>query len=116
MRTKNLFIGLAAVVTLAAFTVSASETNATKPGTITMYPKTTICLAVNHQADTVTVADCNGTEWQFSGCQDFEEGDLIALIMNDNGTPDTIWDDTIITARYSGGINLFDRVYAEKGD
>ena len=116
MKIKNLFIGLAGLCVSAAFLVSASETNITKPGTITMYPKTTICLAVNHQTEVVTVADCNGTEWQFSGCQDFEEGDLIALIMNDNGTPDTIWDDTIITARYSGGTKLFDQVYAEKGD
>lgn len=113
MKIKNLFIGLAAVVTLAAFTVSASETNITKSGTITMYPKTTICLAVNHQTDTVTVADCNGTKWTFNGCQDFEEG---ALIMNDNATPDNIWDDTVVTARYSGGTNLFDEVYNEKGD
>lgn len=112
MRTKNLFIGLAAVVTLAAFTVSASETKSA----VNTYPKTTICLAVNHQADTVTVADCNGTEWQFNGCQDFEEGDLIALIMNDNGTQNYIWDDTVVTARYSGGTKLFDQVYAEKGD
>ena len=113
MRTKNLFIGLAAVATLAAFTVSASETS--KLGANT-YPKTTVCLAVNHQTDVVTVADCNETKWQFSGCQDFEEGDLIALIINDNATPDNIWDDTVVTARYSGGTNLFDRVYAEKGD
>lgn len=112
MKIKNLFIGLAAVVTLAAFTVSASET---KSGANT-YPKTTVCLAVNHQTDTVTVADCNGTEWKFSGCQDFEEGDLIALIMNDNGTQNYIWDDTVVTARYSGGTKLFDQVYAEKGD
>ena len=114
MKIKNLFIGLAASVTTAAFTVSA--TNVTKSGTITMYPKTTICLAVNHQTDVVTVSDCNGTEWTFNGCQDFDEGDLIALIMNDNGTPDNIWDDTVVTARYSGGTNLFDEVYNEKGD
>lgn len=112
MRTKNLFIGLTAVVTLAAFSVFASET---KSG-VNTYPKTTVCLAVNHQTDTVTVADCNGTEWQFNGCQDFEEGDLIALIMNDNGTQNYIWDDTVVTARYSGGTKLFDQVYAKKGD
>lgn len=116
MKSKNLFIGLAAVATLVAFSVPASEAKTTKPGTITMYPKTTICLAVNHQTDTVTVADCNGTKWKFSGCQDFEEGDLIALIMNDNGTQNYIWDDTVVTARYSGGTKLFDQVYAEKGD
>lgn len=112
MRIRNLIIGLAGLCASAAILVSASETS--KSGNT--YPKTTICLAVNHQTEVVTVTDCNGTEWQFSGCQDFEEDDLIALIMNDNGTPDTIWDDTIITARYSGGTNLFDEVYNEKGD
>lgn len=115
MKAKNLIIGLAVAI-LAAFTVSASEANTTKLGTITMYPKTTICLAVNHQSDVVTVADCNGTEWTFGGCQDFEEGDLIALIMNDNATPDNIWDDTVSTARYSGGTNLFEEVYNERRD
>ena len=113
MRIRNLIIGLAGLCASAAILVSASETSKSGENT---YPKTTICLAVNHKADTVTVADCNETEWTFAGCQDFEEGDLIALIMNDNGTPDTIWDDTIITARYSGGTNLFDEVYNEKGD
>ena len=116
MSIKNLFIGLAAGVVTAAFSVSATQIETAKPGTMTLYPKTAICLAVNHQTDTVTVADCNGTEWKFTGCQDFDEGDLIALIMNDNGTPDTIWDDTIVTARYSGGTKLFDTVYDEKGD
>lgn len=116
MRIRNLIIGLAGLCASAAILVSASETNTTKPGTITMYPKTTICLAVNRQTDTVTVADCNGTEWQFSGCRDFEEGDLIALIMSDNGTPETILDDKVLTARYSGGTNLLERVYNEKED
>ena len=113
MRIRNLIIGLAGLCASAAILVSASETS--KSGANT-YPKTTICLAVNHQADTVTVSDCNGTEWTFNGCQDFEEGDLIALIMNDNGTQNYIWDDTVVTARYSGGTKLFDQVYAEKGD
>lgn len=113
MRIRNLIIGLAGLCASAAILVSASETS--KSGANT-YPKTTICLAVNHQTEVVTVTDCNGTEWQFSGCQDFEEGDLIALIMNDNGTPDNIWDDTVVTARYSGGTKLFDEVYNEKGD
>ena len=112
MRTKNLIIGLAGLCVSAAILVSASETS--KSGNT--YPKTTICLAVNHQTDVATVADCNGTEWQFNGCQDFEEGDLIALIMNDNDTPDNIWDDTVLTARYSGGTNLFDEVYNERRD
>lgn len=113
MRIRNLIIGLAGLCASAAILVSASETS--KSGANT-YPKTTICLAVNHQTEVVTVTDCNGTEWQFNGCQDFEEGDLIALIMNDNGTPDTIWDDTVVTARYSGGTNLFDEVYNERRD
>lgn len=112
MRIKNLIIGLAGLCVSSAILVYGSVKEPVKA----TYPKTTVCLAVNHQTNTVTVADCNGTNWQFTGCQDFEEGDLIALIMDDNATPDNIWDDNIITARYSGGTNLFNRVYAEKGD
>ena len=116
MRAKKLFIGLAAGIITAAFSVSASEMKTNKLGTMTLYPKTAICLAVNRQTDVVTVADVNGTKFTFTGCQDFEEGDLIALIMNNNGTPDYIWDDTVASARYSGGTKLFDKIYAEKGD
>lgn len=61
MKIRNLVIGLAAGAITAAFSVSASET---KSGANT-YPKTTVCLAVNHQTDTVTVADCNGTGTHF---------------------------------------------------
>lgn len=112
MKAKNLFIGLAGLCVSSAILVYGSVKEPAKA----TYPKTTVCLAVNRQTDVVTVADCNGTEWKFSGCQDFEEGDLIALIMNDNGTQNYIWDDTVVTARYSGGTKLFDQVYAEKGD
>lgn len=112
MRIKGLIIGLIGLcASTAVFKPAASETAKANE-----YPKTTICLAVDRQTDIVTVADCNGTEWQFRGCQDFEEGDLIALIMSDNGTPETIWDDTVLTTKYSGGTNLFENVYDEKGD
>ena len=30
--------------------------------------------------------------------------------------PDDFWDDTVITARYSGGTELFNEIYAEKRD
>lgn len=112
MKAKNLFIGLAGLCVSSAILVYGSVKEPAKA----TYPKTTVCLAVNRQTDVVTVADCNGTEWTFTGCQDFEEGDLIALIMSNNGTPDNIWDDTVVTARYSGGTNLFDEVYSERRD
>lgn len=48
MRIRNLIIGLAGLCASAAILVSASET---KSGANT-YPKTTVCLAVNHQTDT----------------------------------------------------------------
>ena len=51
--------------------------------------------------DTVTCVDLNGNEWQFTGAEDWFEGDIAALVMFDNGTPE-IKDDEVVTASYCG--------------
>ena len=75
------------------------------------YPKTGIVTAVNIITDTVTVADCNGTLWEFSGVRDYEEKDIISMVMSDNGTPLNVYDDTIIKVRYGGGVRQLLEAY-----
>lgn len=65
------------------------------------YPLTTIVTEINSKNDTVSIMDNNGFVWQFYGVEDWEEGDICSVIMNDNGT-ETIFDDTIVTTRYGG--------------
>ncbi len=70
----------------------------------TYYPTTTVVTEVN--AETVKVKTFSGIEYTMSGDgEDWLEGDLASLIMEENGTPDDITDDNIIVARYSGWID-----------
>lgn len=67
------------------------------------YPLTTVVVEVNHNEDVVVCMDFNGHEWAFEGCEDWYEGDVCSMTMDDHDT-DIIFDDEIITARYDGWI------------
>ena len=66
-----------------------------------IYPLTTIVTEINPEIDVVSITDNNGFVWQFYGVEDWEEGDICSVIMNDNGT-ENIFDDIIVTTRYGG--------------
>lgn len=56
----------------------------------------------------VTFAD--GVGRQFSWLDDSGDwftGDFVAVIMDDNGTPETVYDDRVLDARYVGYLDLF---------
>ena len=65
------------------------------------YPLTATVTKVDSLNNTVSVTDGSGFVWQFYGVEDWEEGDICSVIMNDNGT-ETIFDDIIVTTRYGG--------------
>ena len=54
---------------------------------------------------TVTFQTMNGNFFAFDGGEDLEEGDVIAVIMNDMGTPNVV-DDIIVNVRYCSPINV----------
>lgn len=53
----------------------------------------------------VTFQTMNGNLFSFYGGEDLEEGDVIALIMNDNGTLN-VDDDIVIDVRYCSPVNV----------
>ena len=61
-----------------------------------------IVTQLDYTQDIVTCVDAVGFEWQFYGCEDYAINDLVCTLMDDNGTPDTILDDIIIDAEYTG--------------
>jgi hypothetical protein len=69
--------------------------------TETLYPMTTKVVKLDHENDVVTCEDFNGFLWQFEGCEDWQEGDICSMIMNDNGTS-KIFDDEIVSIKYDG--------------
>ena len=66
------------------------------------YPACGEVVEINRENGKVVVEDFNGNLWAFEGCEDWMEGDICAMIMSDEGTPETIYDDVIIQARYCG--------------
>lgn len=69
--------------------------------TAEVYPDTARVVKVDYETDTVTVETFNGFLFTFEGCEDYMEGDGVALIMEDNNTP-KVFDDIIIKVQYCG--------------
>jgi len=67
-----------------------------------VYPLTAQIVELDRANDIVTCEDGAGLLWQFEGCEDWEEGDIASLLMNDNATPDNVFDDIIEMVRYAG--------------
>ena len=69
-----------------------------------IYPRTAVVTEINRDTNTITVTDNVGYMWQFTETDDWENGDIVSMIMHDNGT-DVITDDSIVSVRYHGSIN-----------
>lgn len=88
----TLIIGAAALAGFAGCNKKSSDT----------YPWTGEVVDLNYAADRVTVKTGSGLTYDFAGCEDYACGDLVSLIMDDMGTPDTVLDDEVVEARYAG--------------
>lgn len=64
-----------------------------------IYPTAMTVTAVTNE--TVTMETNTGHVFEMSGAEDYEIGDLVAIIMWSNGT-ETATDDIIVKARYAG--------------
>ena len=84
---------------IALFTTSA-------PAVGNEYALTTQVVQVDYENDVVVCQDFNGNLWEFEGTEDWMYGDIASFVMNDMGTP-SIYDDEIISARYSGYFDGF---------
>lgn len=80
-----------------------------RPDPEKIYPACGVVVALDRDADTVTVEDVAGFTWAFYGVEDWCLGDVAAMIMYDNGTL-SIKDDEIIDVRYCGIVEWLDRI------
>ena len=76
-----------------------------------VYPMAFFVAEVNRKADTVILWDFNGGEWVWEGCDDWEESDICAGLIDDCGT-NFIYDDEIINLRYCG---FFQNIFFKRG-
>lgn len=65
------------------------------------YPAAGVVVGFEPESDIVLVEESNGTIWAFEGIEDWQLGDLAALLMDDSGT-ELIFDDQIVLAHYTG--------------
>lgn len=66
-----------------------------------IYPTSAIVTEVTD--DFVTITDFEGRMWQFyDDCEDWMAGDICAVIMDNNGTNETVYDDIVLKTRYCG--------------
>jgi len=65
------------------------------------YPQTFVVDRINREQNYMILIDFNGNEWIYENVEDFDCGDIVAVIMEERGTP-TIYDDEIVKIRYTG--------------
>lgn len=66
------------------------------------YTRTGLVVDLDYAADIVTVVDGVGASWQFFGCEDYCTGDLVEMLMQKAGDPESIFDDIVYSASYAG--------------
>lgn len=59
-------------------------------------------VEVNVQSDSVLVETTDGFLWEFSGAEDWMDGDGATVLFDVNGTNDYIFDDAILRVTYNG--------------
>ena len=69
----------------------------------TYYPLAGTVEIIDRKEDSVIVLDGGGNMWRFHGCDDWDYGDIVAMIMDGKGT-NHVHDDVIIQMRYAGNI------------
>lgn len=65
----------------------------------TIYPDAMTITEIN--GDLVTIETATGNQFQFCGAEDYDKGDLVAVLMYSRGT-ENVTDDIIIRVRYAG--------------
>lgn len=75
-----------------------------------IYPQTFIITDINEKTDIVTISTCTGIEYQFTGINDYINGDFVSCVMYNNFS-ENINDDIILSHKYSGYMELYETLY-----
>ena len=108
--TIDVITVVVAIAIAVLFTLSACGVGATaetvQPQESNLYAKTAVVIDVNPDENVVACEDHEGEVWEFYGTEDFKEGDILGLLMDDMGT-ETIFDDEIVEYNYNGTVKGF---------
>lgn len=82
----------------------------TVPVNATIYPHMGEVTAVHPKANGYEITFTDGAGRSYSWIDDSGDwfiGDFVATIMDDNGTPETVYDDIVVDTKYAGYLDLF---------
>lgn len=111
-RLKRLSRNLLAVSTVAlilsvtAVFVSSASADTARTQAVDadrIHSRSAVVSGLDGASDTVSMTDSVGCVWVFEGVEDWCIGDVVAFTLLDTaGTPDSIWDDEVVSWGYSG--------------
>ena len=93
---------LSALLLIALIAFGWMDYNKTTEPEHSVYPLTVVVIELDREGDIVTCVDGADNFWEFYGVEDWQTGDFASLLMDDNGTPNIIYDDVITMAHYAG--------------
>lgn len=88
---RKILVSVAATVTIMVAVILAFIRS--------LYPDAMTITEIS--GDLVTIETATGNQFQFYGAEDYDEGDLVAVLMYSKGT-ENVTDDIIIRVRYAG--------------
>ena len=105
LKLAGLMLGLIVIEgTVMLSSCVKANANDTEVSTETInptYPTCGIVTSVNYDTDTVIVTTAEGNEWAFYEVEDWQVGDVCAMVMDSMDT-ESIYDDQILECRYAG--------------
>lgn len=98
-----ILLGTVTTITAVASYFMVYTANASTECNQNFYPETAMVTQVNK--DLVTVICQNGNIFKFEdNTEEWIEGDICSMIMDNKGTV-SVYDDKVVSARYSGYVN-----------
>lgn len=78
------------------------------------YPWAGVVTAIDPANDLVTISTASGLLYEFyADSDDITVGDIMAVTMDDGGTPENVLDDAVIDAKYAGCAYQFNNIMAQ---
>lgn len=104
---KRMLLAMMATVVISSATgcgaaAKAAEAQADEARHST-YPWAGVVTAIDSANDLVTISTASGLLYEFyADSDDIAVGDIMAVTMDDGGTPENVLDDAVIDAKYAG--------------
>lgn len=109
MMNKKIFLKIAAIAGSFLMGYAIKNPEVVLPEEHT-YPTAGVIVDLDEKNDLVTFSTGSGLLYSFYGIEDYDNGDIVSVIMSDNATPDSALDDKIVDVRYAGWPDLFAKI------